>query len=72
MRKRMMSLAMGIACMALMMAPPILAQTPAPKPLTPQQQRMKDCGAEWQTMKKEGKTKGLTWAAFRKDCLKKK
>jgi len=43
----------------------------AEKKLTPQQQKMKDCGAQWQTMKKEGKTAGLKWADFRKDCLKK-
>ena len=72
MRKRMMSVALAIACMAAIAAPAGMAQAPAPKPLTPQQQKMKDCGAEWQTMKKEGKTKGLTWAAFRKECLKKK
>jgi hypothetical protein len=41
------------------------------KKLTPQQQKMKDCGAQWQAMKKEGKTAGLTWTQYRKDCLKK-
>ena len=74
MRKRMISAAMAIACMTVVAAPQGMAQAlaPAPKPLTPQQQKMKDCGAEWQQMKKDGKTNGLTWAAFRKDCLKKK
>jgi hypothetical protein len=48
------------------------AQAPkAEKKLTPQQQKLKDCGAQWQTMKKEGKTADLKWAQFRKDCMKK-
>ena len=42
------------------------------KELTPQQQKMKDCGAEWQTMKKDGRAKGTTWAKFSKECLSKK
>jgi hypothetical protein len=33
---------------------------------------MKDCGAEWQTMKKDGRAKGTTWAKFSKECLSKK
>jgi len=33
-------------------------------------ERMKHCGAEWQTMKKENKTKGLTWRQFSSQCLK--
>ena len=42
------------------------------KELTPQQQKMKDCGAEWQAMKKDGRAKGTTWNTFRKGCLTKK
>ncbi len=34
--------------------------------------RMKECGAEWQTMKKAGQTKGKTWREFSSGCLKKK
>ena len=34
--------------------------------------RMKECGAEWQTMKKAGQTKGKTWREFSSECLKKK
>ena len=37
-----------------------------------QQNKMKACGAEWQTMKKDGRAKGTTYAAFSKECLKKK
>jgi len=37
-----------------------------------QQNRMKACGAEWQAMKKDGRAKGTTYAAFSKECLKKK
>jgi hypothetical protein len=32
-------------------------------------QRMRDCGAEWQAMKKAGKTKDTTWRRFSQDCL---
>jgi hypothetical protein len=42
------------------------------KALSPQQQKMKDCGAEWQAMKKDGRAKGTSWNAFRKECLSKK
>ncbi len=37
-----------------------------------QQNKMKACGAEWQVMKKDGRAKGTTYAAFSKECLKKK
>ena len=43
----------------------------AGKQLTPQQQKLKNCGAEWQAMKKEGRTEGVTWAKYRRDCLRK-
>ena len=46
--------------------------TKTKKATTPQQQKMKDCGAEWQTMKKDGRAKGTTWAKFSKECLSKK
>ena len=35
-------------------------------------QRMKDCGAEWQGLKKSKKTAGKTWRAFSKECLSRK
>jgi hypothetical protein len=49
-----------------------LAEAAAPKPLTPQQQKMKDCAAKWQDEKAKTGVKGR--AAYRKfmgDCLKK-
>jgi len=49
------------------------AKETAKKPPTAKQiaarQRMKDCGAEWQAMKKSGKAKTTTWRAFSKECL---
>ena len=43
----------------------------AEKKLTPQQQKMKDCGAKWQVHKKEHNVKGRTeWNKFRRECLK--
>jgi len=72
MRKRKMLVALAVACMAVVAAPPGMAQTAAPKALTPQQQKLRDCGAEWQKMKKEGRTSGLTWAELRRECLRRK
>jgi len=72
MRKRMMFVVSAVACMAVVATPPGMAQTAAPKVLTPQQQKLRDCGAEWQKMKKEGRTNGLTWAELRRECLRRK
>ena len=47
------------------------APPPTEKTLTPQQQKLKNCGAEWQAMKKEGRTEGVTWPKYRRDCLRK-
>ena len=49
-----------------------LAQAAPSKPLTPQQQKMKDCAGKWQDEKARTGVKGR--AAYRKfmgDCLKK-
>jgi hypothetical protein len=72
MRKRMMSAAFAVACLGIVASPPGVAQTAVPKPLTPQQQKLRDCGAEWQKMKKEGRTNGLKWADLRRECLRRK
>jgi Ni/Co efflux regulator RcnB len=41
------------------------------KTLTPQQQKMKDCGAKWQDYKKEKNVKGRAeYQKFLKTCLK--
>ena len=31
--------------------------------------RMKVCGAQWQALKAEGKTNGLSWREFSRQCL---
>jgi hypothetical protein len=75
MRKLIMSVAsvaLAIASAGIFALPQSMAQTAAAKPLTPQQQKLRDCGAEWQKMKKEGRTNGLTWAELRRDCLRRK
>jgi hypothetical protein len=36
-----------------------------------QQDKMKACASEWQSMKKAGKTKGTTYQQFSSECLKK-
>ena len=35
-------------------------------------ERMRECGAEWQEQKKQGKTTGTTWRKFSSECLKRK
>jgi hypothetical protein len=72
MRKRMIFAALAAACMTILAERSGIAQTAAPKPLTPQQQKLRDCGAEWQKMKREGTTNGLTWAELRRECLRRK
>ena len=43
----------------------------AKRPLTAQQQKLKDCGAKWQEEKKAKGVKGLeAWNKFRSDCMK--
>lgn len=47
------------------------AEPRAKKPLTAQQQKMKDCGAKWQEEKKAKGVKGReAWNKFRSVCLK--
>ena len=47
------------------------AEAKAAKTLTPQQQKMKDCGAKWQDYKKEKNVKGRAeYQKFLKTCLK--
>jgi len=72
MRKRIISVASALACVGIFASPPGTAQPAAPKGLTPQQQKLRDCGAEWQKMKQEGRTNGLTWAELRRECLRRK
>jgi Ni/Co efflux regulator RcnB len=46
------------------------AKRSAAKKLTPQQQKMKDCGAKWQDYKKEKNVKGRAeYSKFLKTCL---
>ncbi len=57
---------------AFAMSSLVVAEAAAPKQLTPQQQKMKDCAAKWQEEKAKTGAKGR--AAYRKfmsDCLKK-
>jgi type II secretory pathway component PulL len=47
------------------------SDTRAAKKLTPQQQKMKDCGAKWQAYKKEKNVKGQAeYRKFQRSCLK--
>jgi hypothetical protein len=82
--KNMLAAALTAALMTAPMAP-ARAQSSAPaaeksekkadtktaKKLTPQQQKMKDCGAKWQEYKKEKNVKGRAeYQKFLKTCLK--
>jgi len=79
MRDRVLAIPAVIMLAAALAAPPAAAQhveeaSPAPsaRELTPQQQKLRICGAEWQAMKREGRTQGVTWAQIRRDCLKRR
>jgi hypothetical protein len=49
-----------------------VAEATAPKPLTPQQQKMKDCAAGWKEEKaKTGVKGGTAYRKFMSECLKK-
>lgn len=60
-----------LAALAFLATVP-LAPAMAEKKLTPQQQKMKDCGAKWQEHKKTANVKGnVEYRKFQKECLKK-
>jgi hypothetical protein len=85
MRKHLLAAAASLAFAAAILAAPVQAQydtskgvpktespkTGAAKPLTPQQQKMKDCAGKW---KEEKATKHVSgrdaYRAFMKECLK--
>lgn len=78
MLKRVLVVVPTILLVAALAVAPAAAQymqsaspEPSGKTLTPQQQKLRTCGAVWQTMKQDGKTQGITWAQYRRDCLKK-
>lgn len=60
----------ALAAITLVVAIP-LAPAMAEKKLTPQQQKMKDCGAKWQEHKKTANVKGKAeYQKFLSGCLK--
>jgi hypothetical protein len=76
--RRLVALIFATALMLAIVMPPSAAQyvqavpSQSEKKLTPQQERLKRCGAEWQDMKRQGKTQGIRWADFRRDCMRRK
>jgi Ni/Co efflux regulator RcnB len=68
----MLKTLLAAAFAAAMIATPLTPADAAPeKKLTPQQQKMKDCGAKWQEYKKEKKVKGRAeYRKFQSNCLK--
>jgi len=59
------------AALAISLAPgTTVAETAAPNQPTPQQQKMKDCGAKWQEEKtKTGVKGGTAYRKFMSECL---
>ena len=76
MLRRVVAISLAAAFAVAVAAPPVAAQymQAAPsqpeKKLTPQQEKLKACGAKWQKMKEDGSAKNTTWAAFRKECMR--
>jgi Ni/Co efflux regulator RcnB len=82
--KSILAAALAVALFAAPVAPAAAQSAPAAekatakksdtktaKKLTPQQQKMKDCGAKWQNYKKEKNVKGRAeYQKFLKTCLK--
>jgi Ni/Co efflux regulator RcnB len=67
--KRLVTVACAVAFLAVAAAPMASAED---KPLSPQQQKMKDCAASWKDEKAKTGAKGRdAYRAFQKDCLKK-
>ena len=73
MLKHLLAAAMAAALISAPMAP-ALAQAKtekSEKKLSPQQQKMKDCGPKWQAYKKEKNVKGQAeYRKFISGCLK--
>jgi hypothetical protein len=71
MRKYLLVAAACLALGAVTMSVPVAAQDTGEKTVSPQRQKMKDCGAKW---KEEKATKNVSgraaYRAFMKDCLK--
>ena len=74
MRKHLLAAAASLAFATAIVAAPVMAQAPkteAAKPLTPQQQKMKDCAGKWKEEKATKHVSGrAAYRAFMKECLK--
>ena len=74
--KHLLAAAMATALLAAPLAPAFAQAATekaekAKKPLTPQQQKMKDCGPKWADYKKEKNVKGRAeYRKFMSTCLK--
>ena len=55
----------------ILVSAPLITTASAEKKITPQQQKMKDCGAKWQVHKKAQNVKGRdAYRKFLGTCLK--
>jgi len=65
--------AAALATLIALATPLVTTSAIAEKKLTPQQQKMKDCGAKWQEHKKTAAVKGRAeYRKFLSGCLKAK
>ena len=69
--KRIVAAALATAFLAATLAPPVSAQEDKEKPLSGQQQKMKDCAAKWKDEKAKTNVKGReAYGKFMSGCLK--
>jgi hypothetical protein len=78
MLKRVLACVLACGLVAAIVPPTLaasntqVAEAATPKPLTPQQQKMKDCAAKWKEEKANTGAKGrVAYRKFIGECLKK-
>jgi hypothetical protein len=78
MSKRILAAVLAFGLVAAIVPPTLaapntqVAEAATPKPLTPQQQKMKDCAGKWKEEKANTGVKGrAAYNKFMRECLKK-
>ena len=78
MPKRVLACVLAFGLVAALVPPTLaashtqVAEAATPKPLTPQQQKMKDCAGKWKEEKANTGVKGrVAYRKFMGECLKK-
>jgi len=69
--RRIVAAALATAFLAAAVTAPARAEEASVKPITPQQQKMKDCAAKWKDEKAKTDAKGReAYSKFMSGCLK--